>query len=56
MLYPPLLIKHKLHIEYASVLLYIVNLFGCILGTDHGIKRKGKFFYHFGVLMDTGNG
>ena len=56
MLYPPLLIKHKLHIEYASVLLYIVNLFGCILGTDHAIKGKESFLDHFGVLMDTGNG
>ena len=37
----------ELVIEYASVLLYRVNLLGCILGTDHWHKRKGKFSLPF---------
>ena len=41
------LITHKLIIEYASVLLYIVNLLGSILGTDHWHKRKGNIFLPF---------
>ena len=41
------LIKHKLVIEYASVLLYRVNLLGSILGTDHWHKRKEKFSLPF---------